>query len=106
MNIDNVIRVERNLEEDLLRLIGCEPMWNMLIQCNDGSVGYNRLVAGLVFPQLTDEDVLICPDYKIHDVADQIDKILLSSVHPHFLSYVLHENSPNDAVNSTKEIIN
>ena len=35
-----------------------------------------RLIIGLIFPELTDEITVICPDYTVQDLADAISKIL------------------------------
>ena len=60
----------------LRELMTNESYWNVIMFCRDGAVAYNRLVVGLVFPQLTDEISVICPDHTVQDIADLITNIL------------------------------
>ena len=34
------------------------------------------MIIGLIFPELTDEITVICPDYTVQDITDTISKIL------------------------------
>ena len=36
----------------------------------------SRMIIGLIFPELTDEITVICPDYTVQDLVDTISKIL------------------------------
>ena len=36
----------------------------------------SRMIIGLIFPELTDEITVICPDYSVQDLTDTISKIL------------------------------
>ena len=57
------------LQAALQPLVTREAYWNVLLFCHDGTVAHNRLVAGLLFPQLRDEVykrnfqsiLIICP---------------------------------------------
>ena len=39
-------------------------------------MNYNRLAIGLIFPQLQDHDLVLCPDFSSRDLADNLNKTL------------------------------
>ena len=67
---------EVRLKHDLQSLLDYEPFWNVMMVCSDGTIGHNRLAVGLVFPQLQDQGIVICPDHSIQDITDLINKTL------------------------------
>ena len=67
---------DSEVKSHLLDLMINESYWNVIMFCKDGAVAHNRLVVGLVFPQLTDEISVICPDHSVQDVANLITNIL------------------------------
>ena len=67
---------DAEVKSHLLDLMINESYWNVIMFCKDGAVAHNRLVVGLVFPQLTDEISVICPDHSVQDVANLITNIL------------------------------
>ena len=67
---------EVSLKNDLKYLLNNENYWNVMMFCKDGTMAHNRLTAGLIFPQLQDEISVICPDYTMQDITDQINKFL------------------------------
>ena len=71
------------LKHDLQSLLDYEPFWNVMIACSDGTIGQNRLALGLVFPQLQDQGVVICPDHSIQDITDLINKTLYFGKNPY-----------------------
>lgn len=67
---------EVSLKNDLKYLLNNENYWNVMMFCKDGTMAHNRLTAGLIFPQLQDEISVICPDFTMQDITDQINKLL------------------------------
>jgi len=67
---------EVSLKNDLKYLLNHESYWNVMMFCKDGTMAHNRLTAGLIFPQLQDEISVICPDYTMQDITDQINRLL------------------------------
>ena len=55
-----------------------ESYWNIIIFCRDGTVAHNRMLVGLVFPQVTDEISVICPDHNMEDIAEMMNNVLQS----------------------------
>ena len=53
-----------------------ESYWNVIVFCRDGMVAHNRLILGLIFPQITDEISVICPDHSLQDITDLISDVL------------------------------
>jgi len=64
------------LKNDLKYLLNNENYWNVMMFCKDGTMALNRLTAGLIFPQLQDEISVICPDFTMQDITDQINQFL------------------------------
>ena len=60
----------------LRELMTNESYWNVIVFCRDGMVAHNRLILGLIFPQITDEISVICPDYSLQDITDLISGVL------------------------------
>ena len=54
---------EAGVKRDLRELMTNESYWNVLIFCKDGTLAHNRLIIGLIFPQLSDEISVVCPDH-------------------------------------------
>ena len=69
---DHETRVKSTLRE----LMTNESYWNVILFCQDGTVAYNRLILGLLFPQITDEISVICPDHSLQDILDLISNVL------------------------------
>ena len=53
-----------------------ESYWNVIVFCRDGMVAHNRLILGLIFPQITDEISVICPDHSLQDITELISEVL------------------------------
>ena len=64
---------------ELRGLMVNESYWNMMIFCKDGTVAHNRMLVGLVFPQVSDEISVVCPDHTLQDIEDMIDNVLQPS---------------------------
>ena len=64
------------LQISLQTLLCSEPLWNVLVVCSDGPVSHNRLTAGLVFPQLTDQDTVVAPDFSKQELTELVNKAL------------------------------
>ena len=62
-----------------------ESYWNMMIFCKDGTVAHNRMLVGLVFPQVSDEISVICPDHTVEDIESMINNVLQPSEEPESL---------------------
>ena len=60
----------------LRELVTNESYWNVILFCRDGAVAHNRLIIGLLFPVLSDEISVICPDHSVQDIADLVAGIL------------------------------
>ena len=53
-----------------------DSYWNIIIFCRDGTVAHNRMLVGLLFPQVSDEISVICPDHSIEDITEMINNVL------------------------------
>jgi len=60
----------------LVEMLTNDHYWNIIVFCSDGALAHNRMIIGLIFPELTDEITVICPDYTVQDLTDTISKIL------------------------------
>jgi len=60
----------------LAEMLTNDHYWNIIVFCSDGALAHNRMIIGLIFPELTDEITVICPDYTVQDLTDSISKIL------------------------------
>ena len=70
---------------ELRDLMVNESYWNMMIFCRDGTVAHNRMLMGLVFPQVSDEISVICPDHTVEDIENMINNVLQPSEEPESL---------------------
>ena len=64
------------LRTELRSLMTNDSYWNIIIFCRDGTVAHNRMLVGLLFPQVSDEISVICPDHSVQDIADLVAGIL------------------------------
>ena len=71
--------------KELRDLMVNESYWNMMIFCKDGTVAHNRMLVGLVFPQVSDEISVICPDHTVEDIESMINNVLQPSEEPESL---------------------
>jgi len=67
---------QASLKTNLKYLLNNENYWNVMMFCKDGTMALNRLTAGLLFPQIQDEISIICPDYSMQEITDQINQLL------------------------------
>ena len=67
---------EAMVKMTLRELMTNESYWNVILFCKDGTVAHNRLILGLLFPQITDEISVICPDHSLQDINDLISGVL------------------------------
>ena len=67
------------LKTEVRAMMSHESYWNIIIFCRDGTVAHNRMLVGLVFPQVSDEISVICPDHDMEDIADMINNLLQPS---------------------------
>ena len=67
---------EAMVKMTLRELMTNESYWNVILFCKDGMVAHNRLILGLLFPQITDEISVICPDHSLQDITDLISGVL------------------------------
>ena len=67
---------ETMVKMTLRELMTNESYWNVILFCKDGMVAHNRLILGLLFPQITDEISVICPDHSLQDINDLISGVL------------------------------
>ena len=67
------------IKSELRGLMFNESYWNIMLFCRDGTVAHNRMLVGLIFPQVSDEISVICPDHDMEDVAEMINNVLQSS---------------------------
>ena len=64
------------LQTELRALMSNDSYWNIIIFCRDGTVAHNRMLVGLLFPQVSDEISVICPDYNMEDITEMINNVL------------------------------
>ena len=64
------------LKTELRALMANDSYWNIIIFCRDGTVAHNRMLVGLLFPQVSDEISVICPDHSIEDITEMINNVL------------------------------
>ena len=64
------------LKAELRALMANDSYWNIIIFCRDGTVAHNRMLVGLLFPQVSDEISVICPDHNMEDIAEMINNVL------------------------------
>ena len=64
------------IKTELRALMANDSYWNIIIFCRDGTVAHNRMLVGLLFPQISDEISVICPDHNLEDIAEMINNIL------------------------------
>ena len=64
------------LKSELRALMANDSYWNIIIFCRDGTVAHNRMLVGLLFPQVSDEISVICPDHSIEDITEMINNVL------------------------------
>ena len=69
---------EAMVKMTLRELMTNESYWNVIRFCKDGMVAHNRLILGLLFPQITDEISVICPDHNMEDIAEMINNLFQS----------------------------
>ena len=64
------------IKTELRALMANDSYWNIIIFCRDGTVAHNRMLVGLLFPQISDEISVICPDHNMEDIAEMINNVL------------------------------
>ena len=70
------------LKTELRALMANDSYWNIIIFCRDGTVAHNRMLVGLLFPQVSDEISVICPDHNMEDINNEINSLLQSEEEP------------------------
>ena len=84
-----------SLRHQLRTLLEHQPLFNVACLCSDQTVrtprpdrpelelqlellqvNYNRLAIGLIFPQLQDHDLVLCPDFSSRELADNVKRTL------------------------------
>ena len=70
------------LKTELRALMANDSYWNIIIFCRDGTVAHNRMLVGLLFPQISDEISVICPDHNMEDIAEMINNVLTPAEEP------------------------
>ena len=70
------------LKTELRTLMVNDTYWNIILFCRNGTVAHNRMLVGLLFPQVSDEISVICPDHNMEDITEMINNLLQSDEEP------------------------